>query len=73
MNLFGNSKPLEFKFNSNPAGGSLFDSKNTLFGNTTSIFAKKTDDKKPEDGEESDGAYKPDNELPSLALEDQTA
>ena len=53
--------------------GSLFDSKNSLFGNQTSIFAKPKEDKltteKPEGGD-SDDAYEQEVEPPSMDLKD---
>lgn len=78
--LFGSAGQGGSLFSSKPLeGGSLFNAKNSLFGDPkNNIFAKKPEDEnkdKPqeEDGENSDGGVRAPDEPPSLQLEDKTA
>jgi hypothetical protein len=66
--LFGNG-PSTSLFGGAPVGKSLFDSKNSLFGGQTNIFAKAAENKKDEksDGGESP-VYAEEDEPPTVTL-----
>ena len=77
--LFGGDKPADGSLFGSKPTGSLFDAKNSLFGNTTSIFSKPAEDK---DGDDSDGTgkggsspptFQQADEPPSVDLKDQKA
>lgn len=79
--LFGPKKEGEEKstlFGNQPQGKSLFDNKNSLFGNQTNIFSKSGDktnnekeaDKKSQDGDDSGNEYKNEEEPPTVTLKE---